>query len=142
MGRTPTPAELERIEAALSAGDKILAIKLCRDFTGLGLAEAKSYVEALSDHPAGNGGQSPILDSTPVAAAIFSGHTIEAIKLYREGNPGVGLKEAKEAVEKAAAELYQRNPGKFVRPPKSAGCLPILAIGFLLPAVACYWLAR
>lgn len=39
------PATREAIEAALRAGNKINAIKLFRDATGLGLAESKQAIE-------------------------------------------------------------------------------------------------
>lgn len=39
--------QLEAIAQALKAGDKIEAIKLHRDATGLGLKEAKTEIEAL-----------------------------------------------------------------------------------------------
>jgi hypothetical protein len=37
----------ERIRALLASGDKIEAVKLYRDLTGVGLKEAKDYVEGL-----------------------------------------------------------------------------------------------
>ena len=37
----------ERIRALLKSGDKIEAVKLYRDLTGVGLKEAKDYVEGL-----------------------------------------------------------------------------------------------
>ena len=39
----------ERIRALVKSGDKIEAIKLYRDLTGVGLREAKDYVEQLGD---------------------------------------------------------------------------------------------
>ena len=46
-----TPAQRQAIVAALQAGNKIEAIKLCREATGLGLAEAKDFVERLEISP-------------------------------------------------------------------------------------------
>jgi hypothetical protein len=40
-------ADLERIRAAIFAGQKIEAIKIYRESTGSGLSEAKEFVEAL-----------------------------------------------------------------------------------------------
>jgi hypothetical protein len=52
---------------------------------------------------------------------LFAGRKINAIKLYREAT-NVGLKEAKDAVEAMADELYQRSPERFTRDPKAKGC--------------------
>ncbi|MFO0594496.1 MAG: ribosomal protein L7/L12 [Myxococcaceae bacterium] len=96
-------AEQQSPEQLLRAGRKIEAIKRYRELTGVGLREAKDAVEALER------GQSPdalppkgavlrqVTDSE-IEAQIRSGHLIDAIKLYRE-KTGVGLKEAKDAVE-------------------------------------------
>jgi len=42
-----SPQALEGVRAALSGGNKIMAIKLYRVATGVGLAEAKAAVEAM-----------------------------------------------------------------------------------------------
>lgn len=44
---TLSPEALTRIQDALRAGNKIQAIKIMREATGLGLAEAKDAVEAM-----------------------------------------------------------------------------------------------
>lgn len=44
-----TPEQLEQIESLIFAGKKIEAIKLVREQTGLGLKEAKDFVDAHSD---------------------------------------------------------------------------------------------
>jgi len=41
------PGMLEAVQAALMTGNKIMAIKLYREATGVGLAEAKAAVEAM-----------------------------------------------------------------------------------------------
>ena len=99
------------VQDALTNGNKIEAIKLYRDATGVGLKEAKDAVEQT-----GGGTQRIVakLDALmkglgvkydPAAGgmaavddAIRAGNTIEAIKLYRTAT-GAGLKEAKDAVE-------------------------------------------
>ena len=43
-----TPEQRNAITEALHAGNKIHAIKLCREATGMGLAEAKDYIEKLA----------------------------------------------------------------------------------------------
>jgi ribosomal protein L7/L12 len=100
----PNPASLaDSIRSLLKAGRKIEAIKIFREQTGFGLAEAKAAVERLE-----RGG---ILDDNKTITNDLDQHILEllamgkkiaAIKLYRE-QTGVGLKEAKDAVEAMAA---------------------------------------
>ena len=142
MARTLTPSEVQKLQAALSTEGKIEAIKLCREFTGLGLAEAKECVESLDAASPSSVGPAQVGDSTPVTAAIFSGNTIQAIKLYRAAHPGIGLAEAKEQIETMAADLYAKQPGQFSRPPRKAGCAPVLILGILLPAAVWHLVAR
>jgi ribosomal protein L7/L12 len=98
----PAPALEEQVRRLVDQGRKIEAIKLYREVTGTGLKEAKEAVEMLE-----RGGPMLVLPPTPlppdnwqaqVAEQLRLGRKIEAIKLYREAT-GVGLKEAKEAVE-------------------------------------------
>ncbi len=104
-----------QIRSLVEHGQMIPAIKLYRERTGVGLAEAKSAVEALA---AGR----PIERRTPeadgispdslegqVVALVQARRKIEAIKVYRE-RTGVGLKQAKDAVEGLAVK-HGINPG-------------------------------
>lgn len=53
---------------------------------------------------------------------LFAGRKISAIKIYREATH-IRLKEAKEAIEAMARDLYQRSPGRFTRDPNAKrGC--------------------
>jgi ribosomal protein L7/L12 len=61
-----------------------------------------------------------------IEAAIFAGNKIEAIKLYREAT-GVGLAEAKQAVEAMEASLRQKHPEKFTASRKK-GCVGVVAV--------------
>jgi ribosomal protein L7/L12 len=47
-----------------------------------------------------------------IKAAIFAGRKIEAIKLYRDAT-GLGLKEAKEFIDKLQAALKKESPESF-----------------------------
>ncbi|MCB1555154.1 MAG: ribosomal protein L7/L12 [Xanthomonadales bacterium] len=108
----------ERALAALRAGNMIQAIKIVRQETGLGLAEAKQLVEQV-DRGGGSlpdssfGG--PFSDSDqvdlPVAAlvALRAGKLVDAIAALRQ-KTGLGLMESKQAVEAYLAEhpLLQR----------------------------------
>jgi ribosomal protein L7/L12 len=97
-----------RIREFINANQLILAIKLYREITGVGLAEAKSAVEALARGESVNipapAEQSKLSDpflETKIRDFLAKGKKIEAIKLYRlEYN--VGLAEAKSAVEALA----------------------------------------
>jgi endonuclease V-like protein UPF0215 family len=55
-----------------------------------------------------------------VKEALFRGNKIEAIKLYR-AEAGVGLAEAKNAIEKLEAELRTSSPESFRHAPAPAG---------------------
>lgn len=98
------PAERAEIEALIKQGQTISAIKRVRELTGLGLKEAKDYVDTWSA-----GGSPPALAASApptaagdgmaeVRALAAAGNKIGAIKRYRELTR-VGLKEAKDFVE-------------------------------------------
>jgi ribosomal protein L7/L12 len=88
----------------LAAQNKIEAIRLVRERTGMGLKEAKDYVEALSSDRPVSLPPSPAttefsdLDSE-VRQLVSQGNLIEAIRLVRE-RTGMGLKEAKDYVDR------------------------------------------
>jgi ribosomal protein L7/L12 len=98
--------DLAEIAALLARGNKIEAIKRVRQLTGLGLKEAKDYVESIAA-----GGVPPALPALrvdqragqgsleEVHALALQGQKIEAIKRYRQLT-GVGLKEAKDYVDR------------------------------------------
>ena len=134
-----TPAQHQAILAEVKGGNKIAAIKLCREATGMGLAEAKEWVEKLEaspDAPLSPGPEAGAL--SPVADLLFAGRKIDAIKLYREQvKPGAGLKEAKEAVEQLEAGLRAQHPEKFTAKAKS-GCTAVLAL-FAMLVLALVW---
>jgi ribosomal protein L7/L12 len=97
--------EWQDVLALIERGDKIGAIKRVRELTGLGLKEAKDYVDSIPAY----GGLPPLLAAAAappapapsleqVHALAQQGQKIQAIKLYRELT-GVGLKEAKDYVD-------------------------------------------
>jgi ribosomal protein L7/L12 len=91
------------IQTLLTQNKKIAAIKKVRKYTGLGLKEAKDYVEALSKSGA-TGAEIPLkVGITPelkteLKNLISNNRKIEAIKLLRNRS-GLGLKQAKEYVD-------------------------------------------
>lgn len=87
----------------ISTGEKIEAIKAYRERYGVGLREAKEAVDAAeagAPLPVPVGPENPDFWAA-IDACLRSGNKIEAIKLYRE-RTGIGLKEAKDAVEARA----------------------------------------
>jgi ribosomal protein L7/L12 len=99
---------LDDIKAEIAAGRMIGAIKLYREATGAGLAEAKEAVELIAAGKPPKAEDRPPQPDEPalqrVSAAISAGNLIEAIRLYRTAT-GVGLKEAKEAVDALATQI-------------------------------------
>jgi ribosomal protein L7/L12 len=103
----PLPTDMgQAIQQLLDQSQKIEAIKLVREHTGMGLKEAKDYVEAIEhggtpELPTPPSQPAPLqagaLDSQ-VRALLTRNRKIEAIKLVR-GHTGMGLKEAKDYVE-------------------------------------------
>ena len=95
----------QELAELIRQGRKIEAIKLVREQTGCGLAEAKAAVEKLergesleASAPAESAGSL----KEEIRTLVLSGRMIEAVKLYRE-RTGTGLKEAKDAVDAIAA---------------------------------------
>jgi ribosomal protein L7/L12 len=94
----------DTLTTLIQTGQKMEAIKQYRERTGSGLKEAKDAVEALE-----RGEQLPtpkvILTTVDqdLVSLVREGKKIAAIKLYRE-KTGVGLAEAKAAVEAVATE--------------------------------------
>jgi ribosomal protein L7/L12 len=100
----------QRIGDLVAAGQKIEAIKLLREATGLGLADAKSAIDAVGSgapipphvlqridaHAADASAEDLPAD---VLAAAATGNRIEAIRLLREQR-GLGLKEAKDLLDR------------------------------------------
>lgn len=120
--RRPPPPDLTafddtafraRVVDEIEAGRKIEAIKLVRERTRLGLADAKALVEALASGADGvdlslartsmadDVAQATIDDPDLAAQLVLelaAGRKVEAIKLLRE-RTGLGLKEAKDAID-------------------------------------------
>ena len=85
----------------------------------------------------------PITDEQieTLSACVFQGRKIEAIKLYREMT-GLGLKEAKDAVEELETSLRTSAPDKFTAAPQGKGCLGVIVVGLLCgTGFVTYWLA-
>jgi ribosomal protein L7/L12 len=97
--RIPLPPEAA---AALARGEVVLAVKLVREATGLGLKEAHDAVRMhATGLPAAASAQSPggFVFPDAATAAIARGDFIQAIAQLREANPWLDLKSAKDAVD-------------------------------------------
>jgi polar amino acid transport system substrate-binding protein len=105
-GSPPAPSLPQPVQDALQRGHLVEAIKLMRAGTGLGLKETKDALEAYmrGEPPAAGFAPSPLAPGGPLPAqvreALDQGNKIEAIRRLR-GLTGLGLKEAKDAVEAA-----------------------------------------
>lgn len=98
----------EELVEQLRQGKKIQAISSYREATGASLLEAKNFIEELERSlELTPPGPEPIpelpADQQEIAELIRSGQMLAAIKRYKERH-GVGLREAKLAVDRIARE--------------------------------------
>ena len=108
-----------RLIGALASGNKVDAIKLLLEATGLDLKQAKDAVEG---RPANGAATRPEASFTKLPAdvvdALQRGKKVEAVRLLRQ-HTGLGLKEAKDAVDRAgiAASIQagDLSPGEVPR---------------------------
>lgn len=107
-------ADMQMVLDELHNGRKITAIKIYRELTGLGLVEAKDYVEGLERETKQFGhinqaslqGKETLDPATvPEIVHLLQGkRKIDAIKIYRELT-GLGLKESKDAIDVLERQL-------------------------------------
>ncbi len=143
-GDTSQATALAQVVALMQAGQKIEAIKLYRATFNAGLAEAKSAVEQLaagqpvtvSVTRSAAAAPSPA-DDAAVIAWLQKGQKIQAIKLYREAHPEMGLKQAKDAVEQLEADLNLA-PGSSANPAALAIVLATVIGLLILGAVVAF----
>lgn len=132
--------------AALDAGNKLEAIRILREATGVGLKDAKDAVERYvpGDAPS-RAPERPSVggDVIPLAAvsALQNGKMIDAVKIVRAAR-GVGLKEAKDAVERyIASDSLLRSRFEAARAEVRKGVrLWAIAFAMLAGLVAYYYL--
>jgi ribosomal protein L7/L12 len=110
MSEPPGGGTLDAIRRRIAGQTKSLAIKLYRQSTGAGPAEAKTAVERIQAGRMPAKAEAKALALPPVGAearaigeALRAGNRIEAIRLYRAAT-GLGLKEAKDAIDVIIAE--------------------------------------
>jgi len=118
-----TPAQVKQIHEYIHNQQLIYAIKLYRETTGVGLAEAKEAVEAMARDeiakpPVGSVDyDNPILEAR-IKSLLTKRQKIGAVKIYRE-EYGIGLKQAKDAVDRIEASM-KRNVSSMNIPYESA----------------------
>ncbi len=142
--RDLTAAGRERVVTALASGATIEAVRLYRQDTLASLADAKRAVDAMAAGAAPAAVAAPVSDDEAVAAALYAGHKIEAIKRYRLSHR-VDLRTAKDAVEAVEADLRQSAPERFTSPAATGGCGPAAVIvGLIVLALVAigYWATR
>ena len=123
---------LDDINAQIAAGRMIDAIKLYREATGAGLAEAKEAVELIAAGRPPRSGAAPTLATDAlqeVSALVKAGRKLEAIKRYRQ-EAGVDLKGAKDAVD--ALELEFNPDAVVARAVATRRTLRFLALAVLI----------
>jgi ribosomal protein L7/L12 len=104
-----TPDQVQKIHQLLHNQQKLQAIQVYRQATGSSLAEAKEAVEDMAQNefakpPAGvRSHDNPVLEDK-IRSLLAKRRKIDAIKIYRE-EYGVGLQEAKDAVERIEASM-------------------------------------
>ena len=110
----------QQVRLLLDQGQKIAAVKLYKDQTGMGLAEAKQAVESMQAG-AGSPSTSDIGDDleAELLRLLGRGDKLEAVKLYKD-QKGVSLLEAKQAVESLAARHGLET--------QRGGCLVVVAV--------------
>jgi len=104
-----TPDKVQQIHDLIHERRIIEAIKLYRQATGAGLAEAKSAVEKMFQNEvakppsAAMDYDNPVLEGK-IRSLLAQGKKIEAVQIYRDEYK-VGLKAAKDAVGRVEASL-------------------------------------
>ena len=116
------PDQVQKIHALLHEKRLVDAIKLYREVTGVGLAEAKEAVEEMAVNEATKPPDdvrdydNPVLTSR-IKSLLSRNRKVDAVKIYRE-EYRVGLKEAKDAVDQIEATM--KRSGSLSMPYESA----------------------
>ncbi|MDF1740774.1 MAG: hypothetical protein P1U86_16560 [Verrucomicrobiales bacterium] len=114
--RNLTENQLSEIRHKLANGERIDAVRLCREYSGTSLAGAEEAVAAMTANEVGNAASVGMLTESQEAKLrgnLESGRKIEAVKQYREYT-GAGLKESKEFVESLGARSSKSPSGKKI----------------------------
>ena len=149
MTYTLTDTQWSQIDLHIAAGRKIEAIKLYREFTDAGLADAKDAVEARArfiesgqTSPQDPAGQSPLATGQELSSDqwdqidehLFAGRKLHAIKLFRDWTE-CDLVDSKRTIESRESDLRHRFPLRFTE--QKSGCLGsiLLLLALIAPIV-------
>jgi len=106
-----SPNQEGQLRELIAQGNLIAAIKLYREISNVGLAEAKDAVEAIQRGEPVNAPTSRQLDprndallEEQIKQFLIKRQKIEAVKIYREAH-NCGLKDAKDAVDAIEARM-------------------------------------
>lgn len=145
--------DTNKLAELIFAGQKIEAIKICREITGLGLREAKEFVENLeaqlheenptfplhlastAQPPRPSMGNMPEDDAQKMTELIFAGQKIGAIKMYKEAT-SLGLKESKQFIDALEKQLREECPDNFAHAAGSGCSIKTAAVILLMVALA------
>lgn len=122
------PDQVEQIHEYIHNQQLINAIKLYREATGVGLAEAKEAVEAMArdEYSKPQSGtldfDNPILEAR-IISLLKNREKIQAVRIYRD-EYGVGLKEAKDAVDRIESTMRGEGLSMNVSPSSAFGDNP------------------
>lgn len=114
------PDQVQRIHELLHEQQLINAIKFYREITGASLAEAKDAVEEMARDESVKPPDdvrdmdNPVLISR-IKSLLARKRKIDAVKIYRE-EYGVGLKEAKDAVDQIEATMRSEDRSTAYEP--------------------------
>src|SRR5262245_6233545 len=103
------PHHVQQIHQLIHSGQKIQAIQVYREATGVSLAEAKQAVEEMAllegtRPPSGmRSFDNPVLESK-IRSLLAKGKKIDAVKIYRE-EYGISLAQAQDAVNRIEASM-------------------------------------
>lgn len=118
------PDQVQKIHEYIHNQQLIHAIKLYRDATGASLAEAKAAVEDMAYNESTKPPDgvmdydNPILEGR-LRSLLAKGRKVDAVKIYRE-EYGVGLKDAKDAVDRIEASMRRMGGSSMSTPYESA----------------------
>jgi len=134
---------MEELTQAMAAGDKIGAIKRYKEWAGVSLLDAKTFIDDLEQQHRGEQpafGQQPRMprampdmpedQAQAMTEAIFAGRKIEAIKLHNAATR-VGLNNSKDFVEELQRQLREECPERFTASTRT-GCGAVALLGGLL----------
>ena len=118
------PDQVQQIHEYIHKQQLIHAIKLYRDVTGASLAEAKDAVEEMARDEFAKPPEgamdfdNPILEAR-IRSMLSKRQKIEAVKIYRE-EYGIGLKEAKDAVDRIERSMRSAGTSSMNTPYEAA----------------------